>query len=303
MAGLPKNLAGAFDLSTLATKRESEAQYMGIVLDRNNLVSEILPRSQNEVFIAVAWSPRSPQTLALIKTMAEFEAASAGKWNLLTVNVDEQPEVAQAFQISAIPLTVAIIGGQLVPLFESIPPNVDIEKTLVRLFELAAEQGVLTSEGDVSSGTVEAAQESAEPEEQLEPEEIEAMAALNNGDYIAAQNAYHKWVSRDPANPMAKAALAQVELLMRIGTTDMGTAITNADANPGDLKAALLAADIQLSMGEYEQAFDRLISFVSNSADPEKKIAKEHLIKLFDLVDAADPIVVVARRKLANALF
>ena len=301
MAELPKNFAQAFDLSTLATKRESEKAYLGIAINRSNLVSEILPASAQQVFIVVAWSPRSPQTLSLISMMAELEKEAAGVWSLASLNVDEQPEVAQAFSITAVPLTTAIIGGQLVPLFEAIPPKGDIEKTINRLFELAMEQGIL---GDAPGASEdENAGSEIEEEEKLEPEESEAMAALNAGDFVAARDTYTRWVNRDPANAMAKAALAQVELLIRIGDADFDTTIKTADAQLNDVKSQMLAADLQLSVGEYVGAFNRLIQFVANNNDPEKKIAKDHLIALFDLIDPSDPIVIDARRKLASALF
>jgi putative thioredoxin len=301
MAEFPKNFAQAFDLSTLAVKRESESTYLGLVLDRSNLVTEVLPASAEKVFIVVAWSPRSPQTLSLIKTMAQLEELSEGSWSLATLNVDEQPEVAQAFSITAIPLTTAIIGGQLVPLFESIPPQADIEKTITRLFQLATEQGLLS--GGVDESHQAEGQEGEGAEEKLEPEESEAMAALNSGDFSAAQDAYRRWVARDPANQMAKSALAQVDLLIRIGAADFDSSLKEADSKPSDVTAAMLAADLQLSVGDYLGAFDRLINFVANNSEPEKITAKDHLIKLFDLIDPTDPIVTNARRKLASALF
>lgn len=307
MAELPKNFAQAFDLSSLAVKRESENAYLGIVIDRKNLVSEVLPASQETVFIVVAWSPRSPQTLSLVKTMGELEKKGEGAWSLATLNVDEQPEVAQAFSITAVPFTTAILGGQLVPLFESIPPQADIEKTINRLFELAMEQGMLpgvaTGDGLAAGDYSEDENNSSEVEEKLEPEESEAMAALNAGDFNAAREAYQRWVVRDPSNAMAKAALAQVDLLMRIGNADFDSSIQSAESDPDNLSAALLASDLQLSVGDYQGAFNRLINFVASHTDPEKKLAKDHLIKLFELIDPSDPIVIDARRKLASAIF
>jgi putative thioredoxin len=37
------------------------------------------------------------------------------------------------------------------------------------------------------------------PVEQMEAEEIEAMEALEAGDYIAAETAYKKWLARKPS--------------------------------------------------------------------------------------------------------
>jgi len=42
---------------------------------------------------------------------------------------------------------------------------------------------------------------------------------------------------------------------------------------------------------------------VQNCSGDEKKLAKDHLLALFALVDPADPRLIKARSDLANALF
>ena len=54
-----------------------------------------------------------------------------------------------------------------------------------------------------------------EPAELAEPEEDEALAALDKGDYESAEAAYKKLLARKPNDNFAKLGLAQVQLLLR----------------------------------------------------------------------------------------
>jgi putative thioredoxin len=64
-----------------------------------------------------------------------------------------------------------------------------------------------------------------------------------------------------------------------------------------------MCADIEIAQGDYEAAFNRLISAVKSFDGDDRDKAKSHLLQLFNLVDPADPRLVKARGQLASALF
>lgn len=64
-----------------------------------------------------------------------------------------------------------------------------------------------------------------------------------------------------------------------------------------------MVADLDLLGGHVEDAFNRLVSFIARSSDPERTRAREHLIGLFGAVGNDDPRVLAGRRNLASALF
>jgi putative thioredoxin len=191
-------------------------------------------------------------------------------------------------------LALAIIQEQVVPLFESVPTAPQLRLVIDKVLALAAERGV---------GSAAPLEPGAEPVEQLEPEEIIALAAMESGDFAAARSAYRDWLNRAPGNALAQLGLAQVELLIRIDGVDTATAITSADAAPGDVALARSAADCEVAIGHYESAFTRLISVIKQASGDDRKEIREHLVGLFALVDPADPILTRARQQLASALF
>lgn len=294
---LPKNFARAVDLSGLGKTAEVMETIPGIVVNQENLISEILPQSNSKVVILVCWSPRSTQAISLLEVMGKFEALDTNSdgdktWVLGTVNVDAEPQVAQALQVQSVPLAIAVIQEQIVPLFESAPPEDQIRQVITKVISLAADRGVgATTEG------------AAVTEIPMEPEEEIAMNALAEGDFVAAKAAYEKWLARKPGDNLAKLGLAQTELIIRITGLDAKDILAKAALAPNDLTLAIQAADLEIANGDNRSAFDRLIKLVKILEDPDRKKAREHLIQLFSLVDPQDPDLVKARQQLASALF
>ena len=294
---LPKNFARAVDLSGLGKTAEVMETIPGIVVNQENLISEILPQSNSKVVILVCWSPRSTQAISLLEVMGKFEALDTNSdgdktWVLGTVNVDAEPQVAQALQVQSVPLAIAVIQEQIVPLFESAPPEDQIRQVITKVISLAADRGV----GSTTEGA-------PVPEVPMEPEEEIAMNAMAEGDFVAAKAAYEKWLARKPGDNLAKLGLAQTELIIRITGLDAKDILAKAALAPNDLTLAIQAADLEIANGDNRSAFDRLIKLVKILEDPDRKKAREHLIQLFSLVDPQDPDLVKARQQLASALF
>jgi putative thioredoxin len=129
------------------------------------------------------------------------------------------------------------------------------------------------------------------------------MEALEAGDYVAAEAAYKKWLSRKPAENLAKLGLAQTQLLIRTEGLDLDTVISESTKNPSDIALQLKAADVEIVNGGVEAAFTRLVHAVRATSGDERAKVKDHLLNLFALVDPSDPRLVAARKELASALF
>ena len=189
---LPKNFASAVDLSSLGKPAPEAIATPGIEVNQANLISEVLPSSNQKVVILICWSPRSTQAVSLLEIMGKYHAADVLEngepaWILGTVNVDTETQVAQALQIQSVPIAIAIIQEQMVPLFEAVPTAEQIRLVIDKVIGLAAERGV-----------GQALEKSEVIETPMEPEEIAAMEALEKGDLDGAKLQYEKWLARKP---------------------------------------------------------------------------------------------------------
>ncbi len=282
------NFGNAFDLSTLKKPTADQLPTVGIPVTQENLVSEFVAKSKEQVVVLLAWSARSTQSKEILETLGKLEKADNGSWLLGTVDVDSQPQVAQALQIKSVPVAIAIIAEQLLPLFESAPPADQVRLVINKLLELASQKGV----GAAPVGVTEIP---------MEAEEEAAYAALEKGDYKAAKLSYEAWLKRKPNEQVAVVGLSQVNLMLRIEGLD--PVLTLKNAKDDDLTSQLMCADIQVASGDYQAAFDRLLQVIKSMAGEDRDKAKNHLISLFNLVDPADPRLIKARAALASALF
>jgi putative thioredoxin len=284
---LPPNFGQAFDLSSLTKPKVDPSVPMpGIEVSVENLSSEILPLSLVRPVIVLMWSPRSVESVEMVKLLGKLEGDYKEAFALARVDIQAHPQVAQAFQTKSIPYAVAIIAEQMVPLFEQPYPEAQVRMVLDKVLTLASEQGVGQA-----------------PVEQMEPEEIEAMDALEAGNLVAAEAAYKKWLARKPAENLAKLGLAQTQLLIRTEALDLNAVIDQSTQNPSDIDLQLKAADVEIVNGGVEAAFTRLLHAIRATTGDDRAKVKNHLLNLFSLVDQSDPRLVAARKELASALF
>ncbi len=284
---LPPNFGQAFDLSSLTKPKVDPTIPMpGIEVSVENLSSDILPLSLVRPVIVLMWSPRSAESVEMVKILGKLETDYKTAFSLARVDIEAHPQVAQAFQTKSIPYAVAIISEQMVPLFEQSYPEAQVRMVIDKVLTLASEQGIGQA-----------------PVEQMEAEEIEAMEALEAGDYVAAEAAYKKWLSRKPAENLAKLGLAQTQLLIRTEGLELDAVISESTKNPSDIALQLKAADVEMVNGGVEAAFTRLLHAVRATAGDDRNKVKDHLLNLFALVDPSDPRLVAARKELASALF
>jgi len=283
---LPSNFGRAIDLSALGKAAVAPMVVTGKEVNAANFADEFLTLSRTRPVILACWSARSPESLKVIEILSTCQGADADRWTLGTVNVDTETQLAQALQVRTVPYAVALVAEQLVPLFEQNYPEAQIRMVIDKVLSIAAEQGIGTA-----------------VEERMEPEEEEAHVALEAGDFLGAQAAFKKLLTRKPQDSFAKLGLAQTQLLLRTSVLDAASVSAAAAAEPNNLELQIQCADIEIASGDVESAFNRLLRCVRTFEGSDQGRAKSHLLELFALVDPVDPRLVKARSALASALF
>lgn len=224
-----------------------------------------------------------------------------GRVILAKIDVDANPNLAQAFQAQSIPAVAAIIAGRPLPLFQGAMPEAQVRDVFGQLLELAEQQGVA---GRVHAPEMDGDAVVPEPEPQDNPAHAEALAALERGDYAGAITAWEHVLAKAPADHEAHAALAQTRLLHRLEGADADAVRRAAAEDPSDAAAQLRVADLDLSGGHVEDAFGRLLDLFAACTDADERTEiRERLLEFFEVVGSADPRVAAARARLANLLY
>ena len=126
---------------------------------------------------------------------------------------------------------------------------------------------------------------------------------MERGDLDGAARAFEEQLAASPGDPIAKAGLAQVNLIRRVSSYDQARARREAAERPSDVQAQIRVADIELASGRIEEAFDRLLGVIRRTSGEDREQARAHLVSLFDILPPRDPRVSRARSALSALLF
>jgi putative thioredoxin len=252
------------------------------------------------VFYAASQLPESADAARDVEAVAnEYE----GRFLAALVDVDRTPQIAQAMQIQQVPLMLVLVDGR--PATQPIPGVLKLDE-LRTLFNQLGQQ--LTAQGITGrhqprTGQPGASAAGDDDQPAADPRYAAAQAALEADDIDGAVAEYQKLVDANPADAEAAAGLAMAKVLQRTRGIDLQAAREAAAANPDDVQAQTLVADLDLLGGHVDDAFNRLIDMVRSTSDKERDAAREHLLGLFGAVGNDDPRVLRARQNLASALF
>ena len=246
------------------------------------------------------WAAYSPESSGLLNVLERIIQSYGGRLVLAAADIEAFPQLAQAFQVQAVPTAVAVLKGQPVPLFQGGADEQQIRPLLDELLTVAAANGVT---GNVGGGAGTSEEPAPAP---LPPLHQKAFDAIEAGDYAAAAAAYRQALAEMPADAEAKAGLAQVELMERLQSLSgpEGEALRQLAADePDNLTAQLGVADLDLAGGHVEDALNRVVAFIGRNFGPERETARVRLLELFEVVGTTDERVGKARQALARVLF
>ena len=286
---MPADSHGAVDLSARSsapTAPEAPASAVGEGLhiplitttDEENF-QDVMSTSQAVPVIMVMWSPRSLESKPTLAMLEEIAREQAGKFQLVEVDIDKAPAIAQAFQIQGAPTVVALVGGRPVPLFQGAAAKEQVLPIVTQVLDAAAQMGV-------TARIAVAAEDTVAP---TPPEHEAPLAAEDAGKLDEAIAGWEKVIELNPRDEAAKSHLSRVRFAARAyGEQDTDDPAARADA--------LFAA------GDAAGAFDVLLDLVAATKDDEERDALR--LRLLDLfrVAGSTPEVSKARTRLAMLL-
>lgn len=300
------SLRGAVDLSSLRNAPRDAAPVGAAPVAGGSFVvdatdetfGQVLEISRQVPVVVDLWAEWCGPCKQLGPILEKVVAEHGGRLLLAKVDVDANPQLAQSFQAQSIPMVVALVAGQPVPLFNGAVPEQQVREVLAQLLQLAAQHGV---QGALPGGDDATAEEAQEPP--MPPLHAEAFDAIEAGDYDRAVDAYEKALAENPKDAEARAGLGQVRLLSRVSGANLQEARAAAAEAPNDVDAQLLVADLDVSGGHVQDAFERLLDLFTRVEGDERTRVRERLVELFGVVGEQDARVAQARVRLTSLLF
>jgi putative thioredoxin len=269
----------------------------------------VMERSLEVPVVVDFWAEWCGPCKTLGPVLEKLAEEYGGAFELVKVDVDKNPRIAQAFRVQSIPLVYAFVGGQPVDGFQGAIPPAEVKKFIERLVP-APEKSAL----EVAREAVEA------------------------NDLVTAKAAFEA-VLRDKPDPAAAGeahlGLARIALagrdaagatrhLDQIGEADAqyaqaqrlkGVLAFNADAGEEPALRATLAAEPKNAEAwyrlgatlatqlRYEDALDAFLKVVTLDRGYREDAGRKAMLSLFDLLGAENETSIKYRRRLAALLF
>jgi putative thioredoxin len=273
--------------------------------------TDVVERSRTVPVILDLWAEWCGPCKQLSPILEKLAGEANGAWVLAKVDVDANPQLSAALQVQSIPMVLAVIAGQAMPLFMGAVPESDARAAVAQVLQVAEQMGLPGAGAGAGAGPdgQEPGEAGQAPRGPMTGDALaeagfgEAQEAMERGDLDGAAAAFEKVLASAPGHPVATMGLAQVDLIRRVNSYDQAKARRDADDNPDDPDAQGRVADIDVAMGKIEAGFDRLLDTIRRTSGDGRNQARMHLLRLFDLFPPRDPRVTKARATLSSLLF
>ena len=303
----------------------------GFVFDATDATfnTDVVARSQAAPVIVDLWAEWCEPCKQLGPVLERLANEAGGDWLLAKVDVDANPQLSAALQVQSIPMVVAVIGGQIVDGFLGALPEAQVRQWINQILQVADQLGMparvraeapagapgladteQAAEGTPGSAPAEGADRGGLPRAPGGPAELlgdarfdAAQEAMDSGDLDAAATMLGEVLADSPDHPVARAWLAQVDLIRRVNSYDRAKVHRVAKEKPDDPEAQIQAADVDLATGQIDASFDRLLGAFQRTAGDDKNRVRVHLLELFEVLPPRDPRVAKARARLSSLLF
>jgi len=273
----------------------------------SNFEREVLVRSMETPVLVDFWATWCGPCKALTPLLEARAREGGGRFVLAKVDIDANPELAQAFRVQAVPTVLAVVGGRPVDGFQGGLPAEELDRFLDRI--APADGGdPLQEEIDLllSEGRREEAMAMLREVREADPEHLPALFGLaelllEDGALEEARTVFADLPEEARGSERAQALAAR--LAFSAASDEVRELEQRLAAEPNDIEARVALAKALAASGESERGLELLLEVVRNDPAGQGPRARAGMLEIFELLGLEDPVANDYRFKLSLELF
>lgn len=268
---------------------------------------DVIDASREAPVLVDFWAPWCGPCRALGPLLERLEREDAGRWRLVKINSDENPELSQRFGVRSIPFVVAFADGKAVSSFVGAQPEGSIRRFLADLVPAPAEVALREARDARARGDDDTATGALRQALALDPSFDAAridlvQLLLDRGDSAGAREHWALLSGRAAEAAGHAVAAARLEAAEKAASLPAASLLeARIAADPADLAARLDLAEVHIASRSFAQALDQLLEIVKRDRAFGDDVGRRKMLAVFEM--AEPDLVSDYRRRLAGALY
>ncbi len=268
-----------------------------------NFEAELIQGSAQQPVLLDIWAPWCGPCRTLGPMLEKLEVAYAGRFKLVKLNSDDQPQIAgqlsQMFGVRSIPFCVMFSQGQPVDGFVGALPESQIreflDKHVPSADELEALADVEEAEALLEDGDAHAALDKLQAALAADPQNDAARfdlikLLLEGGEVAAARSAFEPVASRYGLDARLVAAGHWIQAVQAAASARSPEALQAAiSANRRDFEARFELAQCHFAAGRHTEAMDELLEIIMRDKAWSEERARKTYVAILEIITKPQP--------------
>lgn len=276
---------------------------------------EVLDASRKLPVLVDFWAPWCGPCRALGPVLERVEAALGGRFKLVKVNSDENPQLSQQFMVRSIPYVLAFADGNPVDGFVGALPEKEVRSFLDRLLPGSSEAERRRAHQLIGAGDFTAAiavlralieTEASHDEARLDLADVLLNRLPQGADAQQLDEAEHALATLGASGQAdARCAALKVRLASlreAASLPDLATLRAQVAANTNDLRARSALAHRHIADGALDKALEELLEVIKRNRNYDNGAARQTFLSVLELAADRPAMVSDYRKRLSMIL-
>jgi putative thioredoxin len=263
-----------------------------------NFETDVIAASMTTPVLVDFWADWCAPCKSLGPILEKLEADYQGRFKLVKVNADNEPQLSGAFGVRSLPTCILLIGGRPINGFMGALPEGKVREFLDKYLPsddaLAAQADAQEAEQLLESGDAQAALDKLREAMSLTPEDDETRYHLiklliSEGEFEEAQAALAPKLSQIPLQLRFEALNQWLQALLFVSNDERGQwSLEQFDAlisqNKRDFDTRFAKSRWLIATGEMEAAMEELLEIIMRDKTWNNEAARKTYVAILELM-------------------